>query len=171
MEIVEFSTTGSLFRISWDQVMPSIKIDLPQASQAHSHQQPLAVSTEPNRLSFISKHGSAGPLSFTLISPQTIAKTVVPITFIEMPLRPHANHVFTNVFLAPPQTIKPLVKVVSLEPTGRLSMEVVPATPDTLMIGTLSLAGLALLRMRTASPASMLTILPNPLQTTKQYSP
>ena len=168
---MDFSTTGNLFRISWDQVTSSIRINLPQVNNPHSSHQPHVDSTEPNQLSFISKHGSAGLLSFTSISPQTIAKTVVPITFIKMPLRPHANHVFTNVFLAPLQTIKLLVKVVSLDLTGHLSMGAVSATADTLTIGTLSLAGLAPLWMRTASLASIHTILPNPLQTTKQHSP
>ena len=79
---MEFSTTGNLFRISWDQVTSSIRINLPQTNHPHSIHQPLAASTEPNLLSFISKRGSAGLLSFTSISPQTVAKTVVPITFM-----------------------------------------------------------------------------------------
>jgi hypothetical protein len=50
-------------------------------------------------------------------------------------------------------------------------MEAVSATPITLMIGTLSLAGCAPVLTQTASLASILSIPPNLLQTIKPYLP
>jgi hypothetical protein len=95
---------------------------------------------------------------------------VLTIFFKTVPHR-HANHVFTNAFHAQNQTINPLARLVSLDLTGRLPMEAVSATPITLMIGTLSLAGCAPVLTQTASLASILSIPPNLLQTIKPYLP
>jgi hypothetical protein len=108
---------------------------------------------------------------FTLISHQTIARMAVLTIFTKIVPHPHAKHAFTNAFHAPNPTIKPLARLVSLDLTGPLPTEAVSATPDTLTIGTLSLAGRAPLLMQTVSLASILSIPPNLLQTIKPYSP
>lgn len=108
---------------------------------------------------------------FTLISHQTIARMPVLTIFTKIVPQPHAKNVFTNAFHAPNPTIKPLARLVSLDLTGPLPMEAVSATPNTLMIGTLSLAGRAPLLMQTVSLASIFLIPPNLLQTIKAYSP
>jgi hypothetical protein len=81
LEIVQLSTIGNSFQISWDQTMSSTKIDLYRVIQAHSHHQLVVVSTEQNQAFFISKHGNVGlPLS-TLILLQTIVKMAVLTIF------------------------------------------------------------------------------------------